>query len=117
MHLKISYGQASRGRVCRPGGVGETGVLSITGSDIMVSPLNRMTDRCKNITFPQLRLRAVNILNFQLVRQQNPIVTDECQDIHWHTGKHIVSTQTELNSEYDEAELLSSAVQTLTVVE
>ena len=26
-------------------------------------PLNRMTHRCKNITFPQLRLRVVNIKN------------------------------------------------------
>ena len=25
------------------------------------SPVNRITDRCKNITFPQLRLRAVII--------------------------------------------------------
>ena len=25
------------------------------------TPVNRMTDRCKNITFPKLRLRPVNI--------------------------------------------------------
>ena len=31
-------------------------------------PMNRITDTCKNITFPQLRLRAVNMANcFKLV--------------------------------------------------
>ena len=78
-----------------------------------------MTDRCKTITFPQLRLRAVNILNFQFVRQQNPIATDERTRVKIFTGtqanKRIVST--ELNSEYAKAEHLSSAVRTLTAAE
>ena len=29
------------------------------------SPVNRITDRCKNISFPQLRLRAVSIEVFR----------------------------------------------------
>ena len=50
------------GGVCL--GVGWLGVcpgggtpLSNAGIDTL--PVNRMTDRCKNIAFPQLRLRAV----------------------------------------------------------
>ena len=45
------------------------------------TPLNRITDRCKNITFPQLRLRAVNILgqyslHYSLVnRKQYPCMS------------------------------------------
>ena len=35
------------------------GVVCIHGGVQTPPPVNRMTDRCKNITFPQLRLRAV----------------------------------------------------------
>ena len=36
-------------------------------------PVNRITDRCKNITFPQLRLRAVMKHNLS-VRPHYPIL-------------------------------------------
>ena len=48
---------------CLPGGCLPRGVCipACTGAD---TPLvDRMTDRRKNITFPQLRLRTVNMLN------------------------------------------------------
>ena len=45
--------------MCR-GGVCVEGVYNPSlNAGIHASPVNRMTDRCKNITSPQLRLRAV----------------------------------------------------------
>ena len=38
-------------------------------------PMNRMTDRCKNITFPQLRLRAVINNGYYITVTFNPSAT------------------------------------------
>ena len=47
---------------------GEGGVWSGGGYGNTPYPVNRMTDRCKNITFPQLHLRAVKISNKAFLR-------------------------------------------------
>ena len=36
-------------------------------------PVNRMTDRCKNIMFPQLRLRTVNIWENKVANNANVV--------------------------------------------
>ena len=46
-------GVCVQGEVCVQGGV--------CPSDVHLPPVNRITDRCKNITFLELRLRTVNI--------------------------------------------------------
>ena len=47
------------------------GGLSVKGGDL-APPRGRMTDRCKNITFPQLRLQAVTtIINEHLENSFN----------------------------------------------
>ena len=38
-------------------------------------PLDRMTDRCKNITFAQLRLRAVNIHIFSMMCVEDSLIS------------------------------------------
>ena len=50
---------SSRTRTVR--GSGRPGGVSAQGGGVHLPPVNRITDRCKNITFPQLRLRAVNV--------------------------------------------------------
>ena len=54
-------GRCCRGMLSRRGGAVQAGVvLSITGSDIITAPpVNRMTDKCKNITLPQTSFVAV----------------------------------------------------------
>ena len=39
----------------------------IAGTHSPPTPMNRITDRCKNITFPKLRLRAVIKLTLELL--------------------------------------------------
>ena len=64
-------GCASRG--CFPRvGCFRGGVPAYTGQ---TPPVNRMTDRCKNITFPHLRLRTVKSLKF--LQRKCPIETLE----------------------------------------
>ena len=48
------------------GNVGLPMFQCIVGKGHMESPLNKMTDTCENITFPQLRLRAVIIIMFKV---------------------------------------------------
>ena len=52
-----AWGVSHSGGVCLRGVVSEHALRQ-------TPPVNRMTDRCKNITFPQLRLRTV-ILGFR----------------------------------------------------
>ena len=54
----LSLGDAILGEVRGRGAVHMGGA---TGSDIMERPVNRMTDRCNNITVPKVCLRAVII--------------------------------------------------------
>ena len=49
---------------CLPKGRCLSGVSAQGGvcqGGVHLAPVNRMIDRCENITFPQLRLRTVNI--------------------------------------------------------
>ena len=47
---------------CLPRGTSALGVYTPCPLHAGIHPpMNRITDRCKNITFPQLRLRAVKI--------------------------------------------------------
>ena len=55
----ICLGMSARGGV--PGGVSAQGVYPAEPEADTPSPVNRMTDRCKNITFQQLLLRTVKI--------------------------------------------------------
>ena len=52
---------SSRMRIARSSTVGPP-PRTETPSQTPLPPVNRITDRCKNITFPQLRLRAVKML-------------------------------------------------------
>ena len=59
----LSLQWPSPGQGCLPGGCLPRGVClaGCLPGRVYTSDVNRMTDRCKNITFPQLRLRTVII--------------------------------------------------------
>ena len=48
-------------RGCLPVGGGLPGGVSDIGGGVHLPPVDRMTDTCENITFPQLLLRTVKI--------------------------------------------------------
>ena len=62
--MAAQQGCLSRG-VPVQGGVYPGAGVSVQGG-VYHTPVNRMTDRCKNITFPQLRLHVVK-MNFILL--------------------------------------------------
>ena len=51
-----------------PGGSAYEGV---SGQGMYTSPVDRMTDACENITFPQLLFWAVNISNVKKLKSSN----------------------------------------------
>ena len=74
MHECISVGcvQSAAVAECLVGGVSAQGEGSVclggvstqgvSAWGVYTPPVNRMTDRCKNITFPELRWRTVKML-------------------------------------------------------
>ena len=57
------------GGIC-PGGVCPGGCLSQHALGQTLPPVDRMTDRCKNIIFPQLRLRTVKMIHYAIVNRE-----------------------------------------------
>ena len=56
---------------CLPGGVSaQGGVAPNPDPEADTPPVDRMTDACENITFPQLLLRTVNM---KLLRDRNKV--------------------------------------------
>ena len=82
-------------RVCLPKGAVCPEGCTPCRLQAWIHPLlvNRITDRCKNITFPQLRLRE--LMNFKI---HVPILT-LCEKINWNTylltvSKHVIHADT-----------------------
>ena len=65
---------SARGSLSRGISVRGFSVQGISVDRDPLPPVNRITDRCKNITFPQLRLRAVMIdsVNFNYLQTERP---------------------------------------------
>ena len=60
---------------------------------IRTPPVNRMTDRCKNITSPQLRLRAVKIVCCCTAEKQlSHRFGDACDVITFFARYHFLGT-------------------------
>ena len=58
---------SAQGCVCLPGGMSAQGSVSQHVLRQNPPPVDRMTDRCKNITLPQLRLETKDSLRANVV--------------------------------------------------
>ena len=89
MHTSVAVAVLGGGQVSAWGGVGSlSGAVSAWGvcvqGGVHLPPVDRITDRCKNITFPQPRLGTVmnSSVGNELKNRPNNIVT---HDLLWQT--------------------------------
>ena len=87
----LPVGGLRPGRVSAPGGMSATGgcIPACTGAD--TPPVNRITYRCKNITFPQLRLRTVK-MKFVVCPLDSLSSAPLCELFSFDPGGHPITT-------------------------